>query len=209
MHQLLQHSRKRLVFEEVPKRTKTHILASLLFLSYGFPTGALPQDDGSASSKVGKDQKIEVHARLSQDAVRPDSSIAAALILNIQAGWHINTANPSDETMIATSADVISPSGVEVVSISYPHGIQRKFAFSENAIEVYEGTQILYLKLHITPETPFGRIQLPIDISYQACNNVLCLAPATRRVIVDINVVPPLAPVSKTNQELFRGMINH
>ena len=111
--------------------------------------------------------------------------------------------------MIATSVDIVSTSGVELASVSYPHGVRRKFSFSNEPLEVYDGSQILYLKLHISPETPSGQIELPVDISFQACNDILCFAPATQRVAIVINVVSPATPILKTNETLFHGMFNH
>ncbi len=170
---------------------------------------AFSQAKGPVQKNVGKEAKVEVLTLLSQNGVNPDSVIVAALVLKIKEGWHINTADPKDETMIATSAEIANSTGVDVASISYPHGVRRKFAFTEEPIEVYEGTQTIIAALHVARGTPSGPVQLPVEVSYQACNNELCLAPATQRVIVTLNVVPPTTPISRINEELFRGRTHH
>lgn len=157
----------------------------------------------------GKAQKVKLESRLSQTAVESDSTIIMALVLTIESGWHINSANPSDESLIATSVEIETSPNAEVLVTHYPEGVKRKLAFSEEPIDVYEGTVTVFLKLHIYGRAKPGMIQLPVDVTYQACNDVQCSAPTTGRVNVPIQIVPTGAPVSKANLELFKGIFNH
>jgi hypothetical protein len=46
---------------------------------------------------------------------------------------------------------------------------------------------------------------LPVEVSYQACNNDICLAPATVKFVIPVQVVPPEVTPAPVNPELFGG----
>jgi hypothetical protein len=60
------------------------------------------------------------------------------VVLNIPGGLHVNSSRPASEYAIPTVVTVRS-SGVRVGKVTYPRGRNRKFQFSENLINVYEG----------------------------------------------------------------------
>jgi hypothetical protein len=63
----------------------------------------------------------------------------ATVYLSIPGGQHANSHNPNSEYAIATVVRASSTKGVKIGAVSYPRGRNRKFGFSENPINVYEG----------------------------------------------------------------------
>jgi len=149
----------------------------------------------SPATGAGEDN-VSVTTRLSQDGVHAGSNFRAALVVTVRKGWHINSASPSDENLIPTSASFSPPAGTEVGEVQYPRGVSRTFAFSESPLDVYEGTVVILVKITASKELKPGTYDLPVEISYQACTNDVCFAPATATVVIPVHVLSPdVAPV--------------
>jgi thiol:disulfide interchange protein DsbD len=176
----------------------THcVLASLLSLSLS--AGRTWDAD------VQEEETVSVAARLSHDGVHAGADVRAALILKIRTGWHINTASPSDENLVATAVACLPPAGLSVADTQYPGGVMKKFAFSESPLDVYEGTVVIRLRISVAAGVTTGVYQIPVDVSYQACTNDLCLAPATAHVVIPVHVIAPDISPAPVNPELFGG----
>src|SRR4051794_17566184 len=63
----------------------------------------------------------------------------ATVYLTVPGGLHANSHNPNSEYAIPTVARASSTKGVKVGAVSYPRGHDRKFAFSDTPLNVYEG----------------------------------------------------------------------
>ena len=150
-------------------------------------------------------ENVSVTAGLSHDGVHGGSSCRAALVVTVRKGWHINSASPSDENLIATSAAFIPPAGLGVTEVRYPRGVAKKFAFSDGPLDVYEGTVVVMLKITAAPEMKPGTYALPVELSYQACNDDVCLPPATAKVVIPVQVLAPDVTPTPVNPGLFGG----
>jgi thioredoxin:protein disulfide reductase len=95
----------------------------------------------------------------------------------IASGWHVNSHRPSEEYLIATEAHLDAQPGVTFGAPVYPPGVEKKFAFSESALSVYEGTFAIEVPVLWDAARPPSAISGKID--YQACNDKSCLAPAS------------------------------
>ncbi|HUI66116.1 MAG TPA: protein-disulfide reductase DsbD N-terminal domain-containing protein [Bacteroidota bacterium] len=149
------------------------------------------------------EQKIRVQVKLSQDGVHDSSEIFVALELAIEPGWHINSANPPDESMIPTSVEVSPSGGIVQAAIRYPKGEQRKLGFSDDLLDVYEGRVFILVKLRVGSGVRIGQHMLEAALTYQACNKSICLAPSVLRVKIPLQVVGREAEVKRMNPELF------
>ncbi len=171
------------------------VLPLLLILS---PlTGTIP------GSRPGTGENVSVAAKLSQDGVRAGDSLRGALIVTIKGGWHLNSATPDDENLIGTSVSFSPPSGLSVGGVVFPRGTERKFAFSEHPVEVYDGTIVILFRVSAGAAVPPGRLTVPVEVSYQACNDDVCLAPATAHAAVQVAVLAPDVTPVPANQDLF------
>ena len=180
----------------------TAILWGLVFLllapSTGRGEGAVPH----------REEYVSVTAKLSHDGVHGGSYFRAALILTVRKGWHINSASPSDENLIATSASFLPPPGLRVTAVRYPREESKKLAFSDSTLDVYEGTVVIILKIAAAAEMKPGAYMLPVEISYQPCNKDVCLAPATVKVVIPVQVLSPDVLPTPVNPGLFTGSTN-
>jgi thiol:disulfide interchange protein DsbD len=123
------------------------------------------------------EQVVEVKSALARDAVRPGETFKAAVILKVQAGYHINDNAPLDEFMIPTSLAIEDNPDFEVVEIYYPTGRRARFSYSEAELVVYDGETALGVLLKAKDGLAPGAKILKAILSYQACDNTSCLPP--------------------------------
>ena len=99
------------------------------------------------------------------------------LSATIASGWHVNSHRPSEDYLIPTAAKLDSQSGVTFGEPVYPAGVDKKFAFSEAALSVYESAFAIEVPVLWDASRPPAAISGQLE--YQACNDKSCLAPAS------------------------------
>lgn len=120
---------------------------------------------------------IDVSGLLSRDAVRPGETFKAAVIVKVQAGYHINDNAPLDEFLIPTTLVIDDHPDFEVVEILFPKGRRARFSYSEAELIVYEGEVAIGVLLQAKPGAAPGVKTIKASVGYQACDNVSCLPP--------------------------------
>jgi hypothetical protein len=79
-----------------------------------------------------------VSGSIGNGSVARGSSARGSIVLSIPGGLHVNSSRPASEYAIPTTVR-LSGTGVRVSGPTFPRGTNRKFQFSENLINVYEG----------------------------------------------------------------------
>lgn len=187
---------RKLILKGIPFASLT-VACSVLAL-----TGAvLAAPAAPAAQKT--DQVVEVKALLSRDGVRPGEAVKAAILLKVQAGYHINDNAPRDEFLVPTALTFDETPGLEVVEIYYPAGHRARFAYSQMELSVYEGEAVLGAVIKVGPGNAAGPLKLKGTLSYQACDNSSCLPPKDLPFEVRIPVAAAGQEVHETNAEVF------
>lgn len=150
-----------------------------------------------------EEEVVEVKTYLSLDGVHAGEAIDVAFVLDITPGWHINGPELEDRFMISCSLSIEEGETFELVEIYYPVPEMRSYSYSETELQVYEGKVILGARVKVKDSIPEGKNILKAGFSYQACNDVLCMAPETIEWEIPLRVVPALAVTKKLNQEIF------
>jgi len=120
---------------------------------------------------------VEVRSLISRNAVRPGETFKAAVIIEVQAGYHINDNAPLDEFMIPTSLVLEDNPDFEIVEVYYPKGRRASFAFSETELVVYDGKVLLGILLKAKDGLAPGARAFKAVLGYQACDDESCLPP--------------------------------
>ena len=144
------------------------IAAFAAAVSLAFAPALAAQDDGHV---------IDVRSLVSRDAVRPGETFKAAVIVKVQAGYHINDNAPLDEFMIPTVLTIAENPDFEIVEIYYPKGRRARFTYSEAELVVYDGEVVLGALLKARDALTAGTRTLKGALSYQACNDESCQPP--------------------------------
>lgn len=114
-------------------------------------------------------------------------SAKGAIVLSIPGGLHVNSSRPASEYAIPTTVR-LSGAGVRISGPSFPRGVNRKFQFSENTINVYEGT----VRFPFTVTVPTGfkgdTVRLRAVVRYQACTDEVCYPPRNKELTITARV---------------------
>ena len=109
----------------------------------------------------------------------------ALVMLNIEAGYHVN-ANPATYPyLIATEVSADKVEGLDVGKAIYPPAKKQKFQFADEPLAVYEGQIEVRLPIKVGSK---GTRSLPLNIRVQACDHEKCFPPATLSTSVSVEV---------------------
>ena len=123
----------------------------------------------------------------SRDHVRVSARSASdghglRVLLEIDAGWHVN-ANPASSRFLIPT-EISLPGAESPAEIRYPEGHRFRPAFADEAIQVYEGRVEIPVLFSSEAGTESAR-PTAVDVRYQACDQTRCLAPERERIALE------------------------
>jgi len=110
-----------------------------------------------------------------------------SIILSIPGGLHVNSSRPNSQYAIATNVR-LSGQGVKTGAVRYPAGRNRKFTFSDAAINVYEGRTVFPFTVTIPATYSGDTVKVRAVVKYQACTEEVCYPPKTKEVTLTAKV---------------------
>jgi len=132
---------------------------------------------------------VKPEAYASFDPVARGKQLDLAVVMKIKEGFHVNARETSFEYLIPTDLKAEPPAGLKTGTVKYPKGTLLKFNFAKDQpLNVYTGTVVLLLPVTIEASLQPGEHHLPLKLRYQACNDEVCLPPATLPVDAVIHV---------------------
>jgi len=108
-------------------------------------------------------------------------SSRGTIVMDIPGGLHVNSNRPNSEYAIPTSVRV-SGTGAKIGGISYPRGKSRRFQFSEDAINVYEGRTIFNFNVSVPANFKGNTVKVRAVVRYQACTDEVCYPPKNKEI---------------------------
>lgn len=131
---------------------------------------------------------ISVNGYVSGDSVRRGSSARVVVVMDIPAGYHVNSNRPLEKFLIPTQLQIEAPAGVKVSAVSYPRALLRQLKFSKNRVAVYEGKATM--RFNVTVPASFGSdsTEVKARLKYQSCNDEVCFPPQTREISIPVRV---------------------
>lgn len=166
--------------------------ASLLVAAIAFSFQGCSQpasNQGPAASQTGQ-REVRSSADVvslggTGTAISGGNNGEALVMLNIEAGYHVN-ANPATYPyLIATEVTADKVEGLDVGKAIYPPAKKQKFQFAEEPLAVYEGQVEVRLPLKIAGK---GSRSLPLKVRIQACDHEKCFPPAILNTSVAVEV---------------------
>jgi DsbC/DsbD-like thiol-disulfide interchange protein len=128
-----------------------------------------------------------VTGSIGNGTVAKGQTARGTVLITIPGGLHVNSNRPSSEYAIPTVV-TLRGSGVRLGRVTYPRGRNRKFQFSENLINVYEG-RVSFPFTVTVPENFRGKaIRVTASVRYQACTDEVCYPPKTKNVVLAARV---------------------
>jgi hypothetical protein len=114
-------------------------------------------------------------------------STRGTVTLSIPGGLHVNSSRPNSQYAIPTSVKV-SAVGAKTSAVSYPRGRNRKFQFSEDTLNVYEGTVSFSFNLTVPAGFKGNTVRVRAVVRYQACTDEVCYPPRSKEVTLTARV---------------------
>ena len=128
-----------------------------------------------------------VTGSLGNGSVERGKPARGTIEMTIPGGIHVNSNRPSSEYAIPTVV-TLSGTGVRIGNVIYPRGKNRKFQFSENPINVYEGRVKFPFTVMVPANGRGNSVRVRVSVRYQACTEEVCYPPKTKTVTLTARV---------------------
>lgn len=172
------------------------------------------QDSGLLSPTASREDAsdvVSVRTAWSVDRARPGGRLAFAVVLDIAAGYHINADSRQIEPIVdfkpyPTRVTITAVSeGLAIEPPLYPPAHPVKVEFARNPLMAFDGRTIVYVPMTLEKKALPKKVQVNVTISYQACDNQVCLFPRQVVTAADLPVVFSGEAPQVVNQDLFVG----
>ncbi len=120
-------------------------------------------------------------------AIKRGGSARATVVLSIPAGLHVNSNRPDSEYSVPTTVRA-SGRGLKIGPVRYPRGKSRKFEFSNDRINVYDGRAAFFFDVTVPAGYRGNTARINVAVKYQACTNEVCYAPKTKNITITARV---------------------
>lgn len=158
----------------------------------GAPVRAQTSPAEPEAAPGGSAARVSVDVRLERSAARPGDTLRAAVVLDIDEGWHANAHEPTLDYLIGTELTADPPPGITVLDVRYPRPEVYEFSFADGQpLAVYSGRSPIVVALAVASEVAPGRYGLDGTIRIQICNDEVCLPPSTLSAAIPVRVAGP------------------
>jgi thiol:disulfide interchange protein DsbD len=140
---------------------------------------------------------------LERDAVTGGRTVRAALQVALPEGFHVQSDQPRDPTLIPTVLTINPPAGVTVTEIVFPTPVDLKQVGLDQPLAVFERVFPIGVQLTLARTIASGDIIVPAHLRYQACNDTTCFAPKTADAEWKLRVVPAAAAGPRQHPDVF------
>jgi len=147
---------------------------------------------------------ISVVGYLATDKAQRGKPLRVAIVIDVPAGYHINSNRPLETYLIATSVKVEPENGLRAGAVTYPHPVLKTFKFSTKQLSVYEGQARLKFAVTIPANYSENSAKIKARVRLQSCNDEACFPPKNYDVELKIDVVGATDRVRATNGWAFK-----
>ncbi len=125
----------------------------------------------------------------------------ARLTATIKEGFRIQANPASDRFLVPASLELEDDERLRVGPIEYPTGKPHRLRGASDDLSIYEGTVAIRIPLEALRSSAVDAEGLGVTLEgtlrYQACNDVVCLKPASVPVKVPVRSEPPRYPPAR------------
>ncbi len=162
-------------------------LLALVLLAAAWPARAQLGSGPGAPSAIPEARDL-VQASAAPVTIAAGGKAGVRVALRVREGWHINANPPSLDYLIPTEVRLDGAGGLAASASVYPVAHEQKLAFEEKPLLVYDHEVVVTLPLRAAPDAAQGSHTLRGTVSFQACNDQVCLPPASVPFAVAVTV---------------------
>ncbi len=145
---------------------------------------------------------VKVNIYKSFDKIHAGSQLKLAVESDIDRAYHINSNRPNEDFLIPTQIK-INDNRFKIIKTAYPEAHDLKLGFSEKPVSVFQGKVLFGLLVQIPDSLKTGEYVIPVELTYQACNDQSCLPPVTLKNNVTVSIVDNQTQIHETNADIF------
>ena len=139
-----------------------------------------------AAQKITSESVVKAAAQRVE--IPAGGSAEATVRVTIQSGYHVNANPPTYPYLKATALEISPAEGVSVAFVTYPKALNKKLAFAEKPLAVYEGETDLKATLKADKAAKKGERSIPARLRIQACDDQVCYPPGTLELAIPVNI---------------------
>ena len=142
----------------------------------------------AASGQFRPPPKASVEAFADLTSYAPGTSARIAAVVTIDDGWHIQSHTPSYDYLIPTELALELPEGWPEAVIRYPAHVMWQSQFAEDPLAAYEVEAVIHADLELPADLASGGVEVPVELLYQACDELVCLPPTTAETTARLQI---------------------
>lgn len=156
------------------------------------PTESSLNQQASSNTQSPAPQRITsesvVKVSVPPVTIAAGGSTDAVVRLVIQSGYHVNANPPTFSYLKATQLDITASDGISASSVSYPSPLNRKFAFADKPLAVYEGEAEIKATFKADNAASKGEHSVAAQLRVQACDDQVCYPPGQIELRIPVMV---------------------
>jgi len=138
------------------------------------------------SSHSAEETLVTASAFLSVTEIAPGQTAEAAVVVDIAADWHVNSARPQQDFLIPAEVAFDTIGVLTPHDVRYPAG--HDVVLGDQNMLVYDGQVVIPFQVTAAADAHAGDYRLPVRFSYQPCNDRECRAPLTLELTLDVRI---------------------
>jgi thiol:disulfide interchange protein DsbD len=123
------------------------------------------------------------------DGVRAGATVKAALQVTLPEGFHVQSNQPRDASLIATELTLDPPAGIRGAEVVFPEAVEFRQEGLPEPLVVFDRHFTIGVQLAFAADLAPGPRAIPFTLRYQACDDKVCFAPSTARGEWSVQVV--------------------
>lgn len=144
-------------------------------------------------------------AYLRGNGVHAGEQFQIALVVKLFDDWHINAHQPHDDFTIPTNVLIPDDKNFSIQAIEFPQPVRKRLAFAPEPLAVFEKEVLIHITGRLSPSVTDSLV-LKGALTFQGCNDRVCLPPDTVEFKMTIPVLPPDQPVIFQNEAYFASI---
>ena len=150
--------------------------------------------------------RVDVEGLVGAAGAHAGGSIHAALQVQLEKGYHVNSDKPLDDFLIPTVLTLEPPQGITVRGIAYPEAMLLEQAGADGPLAVFEEEFVIGVAFDLSDDLALGEYVIPAALRYQACDETMCYLPSSVDTALRFDVVPGDQELTALHTELFSGI---
>lgn len=177
----------------MPLSNQIRILALTLLTVFLFAGSAPAQSD-----------HVTARLLLNTDALTPGQQAIAAVVVDVEEGYHAQSSQPLDKYLIPFVVKLTSESALAIDLPLYPRGELIEIPALGGQLSVYEGQVITFIPFIVPEDAAPGEVTISASVRLQICDDTTCDPPVRLKLSQTTRVVAKGSRVQSFHSETFR-----